>query len=132
MTEVPSNPIGFSERLRLLMDGWGFDSTRPLGKAAGVSHGTIANWLNGKGRATPGDVEKVAAVFGWSANALYYGNPEPGIMTRVAELDAFRARALRLAAEISSGVGRPAAVKGRMSADEYTAAETTGAKRGAK
>jgi transcriptional regulator with XRE-family HTH domain len=102
MAEGASNPAGFSERLRILMDGWGYETTRPLAKASGVSHGTIANWLNGKGRASLDEVEKVARVFDWTATELYLGQPvTPQIMTRVAELDAFRARALRLAAEIA-------------------------------
>lgn len=94
------NPPGFSERLTSLMEGWGY-STRELADLSGVSHGTIANWQSGKSRAGPDEVEKVAKVFNWNFGELYHGEPRMDVMTRYAELDAFRMRARRLAAEIA-------------------------------
>lgn len=93
------NPPGFADRLRLLFEAGGF-TTRTLGARANVSHGTIANWLTGKGRAGREEVTRVADVFGWTFDALYHGRAPDGVMDRVAELDAFRIRARRLAVEL--------------------------------
>lgn len=89
---TPQNPAGFADRLKVLMDGWGFTGARPLAELAGVSHGTIANWLAGKSRANIDEVGKVARVFGWTAESLYYGVAPADIMDRVAELEAFKTR----------------------------------------
>lgn len=81
------------------MEGWGY-STRDLAALSGVSHATIANWQAGKSRAGPDEAEKVAKVFDWDFGEFFHGHPRTDIMTRYAELDAFRMRARRLAAEI--------------------------------
>lgn len=115
--DVKKNPPGFSDRLRLLVDGWGY-STRDLAQRAGVSHGSIANWLADSARAGADDAERVAQVFGWTGAELLHGEPRRDVMLRMAELEAFRATALRLAASIvhageRAEVARPGRVPAR-------------------
>lgn len=86
------------------MEGWGY-STREVGEKAGVSHGTVANWLADTSRAGLDEVGKVAAIFGWTATELLDGEPRRDVMLRMAALEGFRARALRLARDLTEAGG---------------------------
>ncbi len=91
------------------MKGWGY-SSRDIAARTSVSHMTVENWLTGKHQAGPEQVQEVAKLFGWTYGQLYSGEVPAGIMDRVAELDGFRARAQRLAAEIAAPNGETAAL----------------------
>lgn len=86
------------------MSGWGY-SSRDIAAKTDVSHMTIENWLADKHQAGPEQVDKVARLFGWTYGQLYSGEAPAGIMDRVAELDAFRAKARRLGLALISGSG---------------------------
>lgn len=102
--KVEKNPPGFAERLDALMKGWGY-SSRDIAARTSVSHMTIENWLIGKHQAGPEQVQEVAKLFGWTYGQLYSGEVPAGIMDKVAELEGFRVRARRLAAEIAGELG---------------------------
>lgn len=82
-----------------MMEGSGY-TLRPLAGLVGLSHGTLNNWANGKGRANLDEVAKLAHFFGWTLDELYYGKGDAATMQRMAELEAFKRKALKLAADL--------------------------------
>lgn len=81
------------------MRGRGLNS-RDLSGLTGVAHQTIENWLSDSTRGTADQVEKVAGYFEWTYSELFDGTPPQGIMTRVAELEAFKSLAVAFASGI--------------------------------
>jgi transcriptional regulator with XRE-family HTH domain len=99
LDEISPNPPGFGERVKLLWQGSGY-SLRQLAELTDVNHQTIKNWADGKGQASLDQVAKLAAFFGWTVEELYYGKGDAETLRRLAELEAFRRRAERLAKDL--------------------------------